>query len=225
VLLEHDPPMDHPTDEPHYCTDPAVLLVHVTGFNALMWDNGPLRWRVVEHGVKPLLDIPWAGDTAQGLVVVNHLLQRGRRLGVDVYREAAGQVPLRLVGMASLDLKADGGTGEVPQFELPALLAAHRFFFNPIRHTSLGLAVIEAMMAGLPVVGLATTELVTVIHSGRNGYVDTRMPRLVEVMRLLLRDKAQAAEWGAAGQRTARERFGIQRFVADWLSVFKDIAG
>ena len=225
VVLEHDPPMDHPTDQPHWCQDSGALLVHVTAFNALMWNNGLLRWRVVEHGVKPLLTPPWTGELDCGLVVANHLLQRGRRLGVDVYLEAFAQVPLRLVGMASSDLAEYGGTGEVPQFELPHVLATHRFLFNPIRHTSLGLAVIEAMMAGLPVVGLATTELVTVITSGRNGYIDTRMPRLLEVMHLLLRDRGLAAEWGREGQRTACERFGIGRFVNDWMRVFDEVAG
>jgi hypothetical protein len=222
IVLEHDPPETSPSDALHWCQDRNVLLVHVTPYNALMWDSGRTPCCVVEHGVKPLAELPWTGEIERGLVVVNHLLQRGRRLGVDVYREAAAQVPLMLVGMASQEL---GGAGEVPQFELPGVMAAHRFFFNPIRHTSLGMAVIEAMMAGLPVVGLATTELVTVIDSGRNGYVDTRLPNLLRTMRELLRDRGLAAEWGRAGQRDARERFGIARFVADWLAVFERVAG
>lgn len=222
IVLEHDPPMASPTDTLHWCQDPGALLVHCTPFNALMWDSGITPWRVVEHGVKPLTHARWTGERERGLVVVNHLLQRGRRLGEDVYRQAARAVPLTLVGMASTDL---GGAGEVPQFELPHVMALHRFFFNPIRHTSLGLAIIEAMMLGIPVVGLATTELVTVIDRGRNGYVDTRPERLHGVMRELLRDRRLAAEWGAAGRRTAEERFAIGRFVDDWLRVLDDVAG
>lgn len=220
VVLEHDPPMASPTDERHWCQDPGALLVHVTPYNALMWDAGVTPWRVVEHGVKPLADLPWTGEAERGLVVVNHLLQRGRRLGVDVYREVAAQVPMMLVGMDSHSL---GGAGDVPQPELPGVMAAHRFFFNPSRHTSLGLAVVEAMIAGLPVVGLATTELASVIDRGRNGYTDTRLRVLVDVMHTLLRDRGLAAEWGRAGQRTARERFGIDRFVDDWLKVFDEV--
>lgn len=222
IVLEHDPPLEHPTDQRHWCDDSGALIVHVTAFNALMWDNGATPWRIVEHGVKPLVELPWSGERERGLVVVNHLAARGRRLGADIFREIARQVPLQLVGM---DSAAAGGAGEVPQFELPGVMAAHRFFFNPIRHTSLGLAVIEALHAGLPVVGLATAELASVIDSGTNGYVDTRLPRLVGVMRELLRDRALAAAWGSAGQRLARERFGIDRFVTDWLDVFADVAG
>jgi hypothetical protein len=222
IVLEHDPPLRHPTDEVHWCQDRGALLVHVTPYNALMWDSGITPWRIVEHGVRPLAELPWRGEHERGLVVVNHLLRRGRRLGADVYGQVSAQVPLTLIGMGSEDL---GGAGEVAQPEMPGVLARYRFFFNPIRRTSLGLAIIEAMMAGLPVVGLATTELVTVIDSGRNGYVDTRLPQLVEVMRGLLRDRSLAEVWGRAGQRTARERFGIGRFVADWLAVFDEVAG
>ncbi len=222
IVLEHDPPLEHPTDQVHWCQDRGALLVHVTPWNALMWDSGITPARVVEHGVRPLRELPWSGHRAQGLVVVNHLLQRGRRLGVDIYRDMAAQLPLHLVGMGSTDL---GGAGEVAQFDLPVLLAEHRFFFNPIRCTSLGLAIIEAMMAGLPVVGLATTELVTVIDSGRNGYVDTRPDELARTMRQLLTDRGLAAQWGSAGRDTAQTRFGIGRFVDDWLRVIREVAG
>lgn len=221
IVLEHDPPQEHPTDTVHWCDDVGALLVHVTPYNALMWDNGATPVRVVEHGVKPLSERLWTGELPQGLVVVNNIQRRGRRLGLDLWQQVSSQVPLWLVGMGT---EAVGGKGEVSQQELPALLACHRFFFHPIRHTSLGLAVIEAMMAGLPVVGLATTELVTVIDSGRNGFVDTRIPRLVGVMRQLVRDRGLAAEWGEAGRRTARERFAIERFVEDWLDVFDEVA-
>lgn len=220
VVIEHDPPPEHPTDQRHWCDDPGALIVHVTHFNSLMWDNGEIPWRVVEHGVKPLASPAWRGDITRGLVVVNHLRTRGRKLGADLYEEVGAQVPLQLVGM---DSESMGGAGEVQQFDLPAVMAAHRFFFNPIRYTSLGLAVVEALHAGLPVVGLATTELASVIDSGNNGFVDTRLPRLVGVMRELLRDRALAGLWGEAGQRLARERFGIDRFVADWLEVFDEV--
>lgn len=220
IVIEHDPPQEHPTDQLHYCQDAGAMLVHVTPFNALMWDNGITPSRTIEHGVKPLAEPPWTGDIERGLVVVNHLLQRGRRLGLDVFQAMEQQVPLTLVGMASIDA---GGAGEVPQLQLPGLMARHRFFFNPIRYTSLGLAVVEAMHAGLPVVGLATTELASVIDSGRNGYVDTRPSRLVGTMRELLANRGLAEEWGRAGQRLAQQRFSIGRFVDDWLAVIDEV--
>jgi glycosyltransferase involved in cell wall biosynthesis len=220
IYLEHDPPQQHPTDTVHWVDDPDTLLVHVTPFNALMWDSGRTPFRVIEHGVLPLSDARYVGERERGIVVVNNIDRRGRRLGFDVYRQVAQRVPLTLVGMGS---ERAGGDGEVPQHELAAVMARHRFFFNPIRYTSLGLAVIEAMMVGMPIVGLATTELPTVIRNGENGFVDTRLDRLVDAMRRLLADPGLARELGAAARRTALERFGIERFVRDWDETFRSL--
>jgi glycosyltransferase involved in cell wall biosynthesis len=220
IYLEHDPPQEHPTDTRHWVDDPDVLLVHVTPFNALMWDSGPVPTRVIEHGVRLIRDARYGGELARGIVVVNNLDRRGRRLGADVYAHAAREVPLSLIGMGS---ERSGGQGEVSQLDLPAFIARHRFFFNPIRYTSLGLAIIEAMMVGLPVVGLATTELASVLRDGDNGIVDTRVDRLVDAMRRLLADPAEARRLGEAGRRTAMERFHIDRFVADWLAALRDV--
>ena len=221
IYIEHDPPQAHPTDSRHWVDDPNVLLVHVTPFNVLMWDSGSTPTRVIDHGVLPLQTASYSGHVARGIVVVNNLQSRGRRLGLDVYRQVAERVPLTLYGMGS---EAVGGAGEVPNDRLPGVMAAHRFFFNPIRWTSLGLAIIEAMMVGLPIVGLATTELVTVIRNGENGFVDTRIEPLVDAMQQLLEQPELARELGAAARRTAEARFGIDRFVADWLDALAQVA-
>jgi len=222
AYIEHDPPQQHPTDTRHWVDDAQALLVHVTPFNALMWDSGSTPTAVIEHGVM-LLGEPRERQTlARGISVVNNLDRRGRRLGLDVYRTMAAQLPLDLVGLGADRI---GGLGEVANRELPAFMARYRFFFNPIRYTSLGLAIIEAMMAGLPVVGLATTELVTVIRDGENGYVDTRPARLLEAMRGLLADPAEARRLGDNAQRVARERFGIKRFARDWETLIAQLCG
>jgi glycosyltransferase involved in cell wall biosynthesis len=222
IVLEHDPPLDSPTETRHWCDDSGAMLVHVTHFNALMWDNGRTPHTVIEHGVKPLAELPWTGERLSGLVVVNHLAKHGRRLGLDLFLQVQREVPLQLVGMGS-DLL--GGAGDVPPREMPGVLAAHRLFFSPVRHASLGLAVVEALHAGIPVVALATTELASVIRSGHDGYVDTRLPYLVATMKQLLADRALAAEWGRAGQALARERFSIGRFVDDWCRVLQEVSG
>lgn len=221
IYLEHDPPQQHPTDTLHGVQDPGALLVHCTHFNALMWNSGITPWRVVEHGVKPLGQERYHGELAQGLVVVNHLERRGRRLGLDLYRQMVDEVPLSLVGMGSDTLP--GGVGEASQQQLPGYMASHRFFFHPVRYTSLGLALIEAMLVGQPVVGLATTELSTVIRSGENGFIDLRPTVLAKVMRQLLREPGLAREWGQRGRDLARERFGIDRFVSDWMHILHEV--
>jgi glycosyltransferase involved in cell wall biosynthesis len=221
IYIEHDTPRPHPVDTRHPVDDPDVLLVHVTHFNRLMWDNGRTPTRVIEHGV---LDpgYRYTGELERGLVVVNDMASRGRRLGLDVYEEARRHVALDLVGMRS---EAAGGLGEVLHRDLPAFSARYRFLFNPIRWTSLGLGVIEAMMTGLPVVALATTEMATVIRNGVNGFADTSVEALVQRMKLLRSDPAQARALGERARAAALERFSIRRFVADWNAAFAEVTG
>jgi glycosyltransferase involved in cell wall biosynthesis len=76
-------------------------------------------------------------------------------------------------------------------------------------------------MAGLPIVGLATTELVTVIRNGDNGHVDTRLDPLLETMQQLLADPAEARRLGNNARRSALARFGIERFVRDWQELIR----
>ena len=221
IYLEHDPPQQHPTNERHWVQDSGALLVHCSHFNALMWDAGETPMRVIEHGVKLTSNARYHGEQASGLVVINNLARRGRRLGSDLYLSQRQDIPLTLAGMGSETLP--GGIGEVSQLELPQLMASHRFFFHPVRYTSLGLALIEAMLVGQPIVGLATTELATVIRSGDNGFIDNRPAALADAMRHLLGDQALARDWGERGRQLAQQRFGIDRFVADWMQAFHEV--
>jgi len=221
IRLEHDPPPDNPTDTRHPAADAATVIVHVTHFNALAWDNDIAPVRVIEHGVLLPDDVRWHGELPRGLVVVNHLRQRGRRLGADVYMRLREPMALDHVGMAASELP--GGLGEIPNHELPAFMARYRYFFNPIRWTSLGLAVVEAMSLGMPIVGLATTELASVIDRDVHGWIDSDERRLVTAGRALIDDPGLAARWGAAAGRLARERFSIGRFADDWDRLLKEV--
>ncbi len=218
LYLEHDPPRQHPTDTQHIVDDPNLLLVHVTHFNRLMWNNNRTPTCVIEHGVIVPEDIEYSGDLARGLVVANGLRTRGRRLGSDVFQAARQQVPLDLVGMDAASL---GGLGEIPHAQLAAFQSRYRFFFHPVRYTSLGLAVCEAMMLGLPIVGLATTELVTVIQNNVSGYIDTNIDALIQFMQKLIADPDLAKRLGQQAKAQARARFNIQRFTQDWQNAFE----
>jgi hypothetical protein len=222
IYLEHDPPHLHPTSQKHIVDDPNMLLVHVTNYNKLMWDSGRTPTRVIDHGVLIPEDVRYTGETEKGLVVINHLARRGRIVGADIFEEVRHQVPLDLVGMGAEEA---GGLREVLHHDLPAFEARYRFFFNPIRYTSLGLAVCEAMMVGLPIIGLATTEMVTAVQNGVSGYVDTNITNLVKRMKDLLRWPQDARRLGAAARRYALERFNIRRFVRDWNSALAVITG
>jgi hypothetical protein len=212
IYLEHDPPQKVPTDTRHVIYDSPVTLVHVTHFNKLMWDSGNTRSFVIDHGIAGF-DATYTGELDRGIVVINNLDERGRRLGWDVFEEVRKFVPVDLIGMGT---KKIGGLGEILHPQLPDFIRRYRFFFNPIRYTSLGLAVLEAMMVGLPVVGLATTEMVTVITNGKNGILHTNIEYLIEKMNMLVADKEHAKQLGEEGRKTVLDRFNINRFTDDW---------
>jgi glycosyltransferase involved in cell wall biosynthesis len=217
LYLEHDPPREHPTDTCHIVDDPSVLLVHVTHFNDLMWNSGDTPTCVIEHGVIVSDNVRYRGDLDRGIVVVNGLQSRGRRLGADIFDRVRSQVPLDLVGMQAEKL---GGHGEIPHHKLAEFTSHYRFFFNPIRYTSLGLSVCEAMMIGMPVIALATTEMTTVIENGISGYVDTNVDRLIEAMQHLQQSPEESQRLSQGVRKVAEERFNIERFTRDWNQAF-----
>ncbi len=220
VFLEHDPPRNHPTDTKHLLYNSSIPLVHVTSFNQLMWDCGRTQTTVIEHGVTMPPNRKTLRQKQKGVIVINNLSQRGRRLGLDIFETVRREIPLDLIGMGSESL---GGLGEISPSKLPSVLSEYRFFFYPARYTSLSLSLIEAMMVGLPIVTFATTELPTVIENEKNGYVSTSLPFLIEKMKLLLSDETLALRLGKAAKQTAQNRFSIQRFVSDWEQFLKNV--
>jgi hypothetical protein len=217
VYLEHDPPWKDPVDTQHIFSDEHGILVHVTRFNKLMWENHTTHVKVIEHGVTNPQHT-YSGDIPKGLVVINHLHQRGRKLGADIFEYASTQVPLDLAGMGT---KQYGGLGEVLHPALPSFMTSYRFFFNPIRYTSLGLSLCEAMISGMPIVALATTEYATVVQDGINGFIDTDVNYLVDRMKLLINQPKLAYDLGLEAKATAQRRFGIDRFVREWKETFE----
>jgi glycosyltransferase involved in cell wall biosynthesis len=218
IYLEHDPPWEHPTNAKHPVTDANVFLVHVTHFNQLMWDNNGLRTQVIEHGVTDP-GMKYTGELNRGIVVINNLPTRGRLLGLDIFNEVRKHVPLDLVGMGA----AKFGMDEVLHPDLPDFIGRYRFFFNPIRYTSLGLAVCEAMMIGLPIVGLATTEMSVQIQNGYSGYIDTNIGSLIEKMKMLLASPTDAMQLGINARNAAQEKFSISRFANQWETLFHQV--
>ncbi len=222
VYLEHDPPWEDVTDQKHWFSSHNGLLVHVTHFNRWMWQCDHVATKVIEHGVKVPDDVRYTGHLARGITAMNHLARRGRKVGADIFAYAAERTPIDLVGMAA---EESGGIGEIVPTQLPQFISRYRYFFSPIRYTSLGLAILEAMMIGLPIIGLNTCELASVIENGRTGWLETNVDRLIEHAVRLTDDQAEAARLGDAARQLALERFNIRRFANDWHKTLWEVAG
>ncbi|HLJ66904.1 MAG TPA: glycosyltransferase [Chloroflexota bacterium] len=218
IYLEHNVPRPHGSDTRHPVDDPSVLLVHVTHYNQLMWDNGDIPTAVIEHSVAIDPGIRYDGELDRGITVINGMQKRPRIAGYDLFLQARQEVPLDIAGMQTEDF---GGLGDIPYRDLHRHVARYRFLFSPMRYTSLPLAVIEAMTIGMPVVALATTELPTVIEDGYSGHVSCRFDYLIERMQFLLRNPGVARQMGANAREVALRRFGLNRFVRDWNAAFE----
>jgi glycosyltransferase involved in cell wall biosynthesis len=213
IYIEHNPPQESPTNTKHFVDDPDVLLVHVTHYNNLMWDNNRTPTRVIEHGVTVPEGVEYSGEIPRGIFVINDLPKRGRRLGLDIFEKVRKEVPVDVVGMGNESI---GGIDAISLPKLPAFCAKYRFSLNPIRYTSLGLGICETMMVGLPIVGLATTELPMKIQNGITGFIDTDINVLIEKMKLLIEDEKLAKHMGEKAKAYATETFSIQRFTREW---------
>jgi hypothetical protein len=217
VYLEHNAPSPHPVDSSHPLYDPEVILVHVTHYNELMWKNNVPIVKVIQHGITEPSHL-YTGELRKGIVVINHIKERGRITGWDIFERARAEVPIDLAGMGT---EKYGGLGEVLFPGLAAFTTRYRFLFNPIRHTSFGLSVCEAMMAGMPVVSLATTEYANMLKNGESAFINTDVDVLISDMKLLLSDRSMAADIGQQARALALEHFNMQRFTREWDEVFQ----
>jgi hypothetical protein len=106
IYLEHNTPKPNAVDTRHPIDDPDVLLVHVTHYNRLMWDNGRTPTIVIEHSVAIDPTIRYSGHLERGITVVNGMQKRPRVAGYDLFLHARQKVPLDAVGM---ETEAFGG--------------------------------------------------------------------------------------------------------------------
>jgi glycosyltransferase involved in cell wall biosynthesis len=217
IYLEHNTPKPHATDTRHPIDDANVLLVHVTHYNRLMWDNGQTPTTVIEHSVAIDPEAVYRGHLERGIIMINGMQKRPRIAGFDIFQQVRQHIPLDSVGMQTQEL---GGLGDIPYRDLHKRIADYRFLFSPMRYTSLPLAVIEGMTIGMPIIALATTELPRVIENGKTGYVSCDIDELVEHMRRLLANPTEAQRLGANARAVALDRFGLPRFINAWNAAF-----
>jgi len=230
VYLEHNTPRQQVPDTVHPMVGRGIPIVHVTDFNALVWDNADAPVRVIDHGV-PDPGYRYTGELPRLASCANEGVRRRRVLGTDLLLDFAAVGPVDVFGIGSDEVPRalgaiDAGLplesgGDLPPVELRARLAAHRAYVHPARWTSLGLSLIEAMLLGLPVLVLATTQAAASIPP-EAGAVSLDVPGLVRVARRYLDDPDRARLDGLAARAAALERFPLRRFLGAWNEALDD---
>ena len=219
IYLEHNAPQGRVAEMRHPAADrPDLVVAHVTWFNALFWDTGRTQTRVIEHGVVDP-GPRYTGELPRAAVVINEAARRGRVTGTDLLPRLVKAAPIDLFGMGAGAL---GGFEDLPQERLHAEMARRRVYLHPLRWTSLGLSLIEAMHLGMPVVALATTEAPEAVPR-EAGVLSTNPDVLARAVRDLMHDPARARAMGEAGRAHALARYGLRRFLADWDALLAEV--
>jgi hypothetical protein len=230
VFLEHNAPDGAvPTTRHPLADQDAIPIAHVTWFNQLFYDNGSAPTVVIEHGIVDPGD-RYTGELARAAVVVNEPVRRGRYTGGDLLPLFADAAPLDVFGMGlsglheryGLDAARVALHDDPPQAAMHAELARRRVYVHPVRWTSLGLSLLEAMHLGLPVVALATTEAVEAVPA-EAGVLSTRPDRLAAAVRHFVEEPDAARLAGKAARAAALERYGLARFLADWDRLLEEV--
>ena len=227
VFLEHNAPGLEPDDGPvphtrHPLADrDDIPIAHVTHFNRLFYDNGRAPTTVIEHGIVDPGE-RWTGELARAAVVVNEPVRRGRTVGADLLPGLAAVAPVDVFGMGLAGLHEAYGLDpdrvalhdDPPQAAMHAELARRRVYVHPVRWTSLGLSLLEAMHLGMPVVALATTEVVEAVPPDAGRAVDPARSGSGPRSATFLHDADAARLAGKAARAAALERYGLDRFLA-----------
>ena len=230
VYVEHNSPLESAVCTRHPLAGRTdIPVVHVTHFNRLMWDNGRAPTTVIEHGIVDPGE-RWTGELARAAVVTNEPVRRGRTVGADLLPGLAAVAPVDVFGMGLTGLHRRYGLDpdrvalydDPPQAAMHAELARRRVYVHPVRWTSLGLSLLEAMHLGLPVVALATTEVVEAVPA-EAGVLSTRPDVLWDAVCTYLHDEDAARLAGKAARAAALERYGLPRFLSDWDALLEEV--
>jgi glycosyltransferase involved in cell wall biosynthesis len=196
---------------------------------------------VIYHGLPPAAD-PAPEDLAARVELL-YVGRGGHRKRVHalplVLAHVRSQLPLarlRIVGFSWSEepalrrafearglLAAVDCDGPVPSDALARHYRAADVLVVPSAYEGLPLVVVEAMQCGLPVVATAVSGHPEAVEHGASGYlVPLDDPRsMASRCAELLRDPELRRAMGARGEAIVRERFGMQRHLAEYLALYQ----
>jgi len=150
-----------------------------------------------------------------------------REKGVLELVEAADGMHLVVAGDGPLRDRVPQALGFVPRAELATLYARAAVFACPSHREGFGVACLEAMAHGRPVVASAVGGLLDLVVDGETGiHVEPGdVTGLRSALQRLLGDGELRRRMGAAGRRRAAERFSWDAVTASTLELYARYAG
>jgi len=109
--------------------------------------------------------------------------------------------------------------------DIAAVLSSFTVFVSAARSEPFGLAIVEAMAAGLAVVATASEGALEIIEDGITGrLVPADDPAtLAQVINDLLDDPLERSRLGHNAQLAARERFSLTRMAHDTERIYREV--
>lgn len=220
-----------------------AISEHVAGFVRAL-DLAPRdRIRVVPYGIEVRPSMPTAAERgearsrlglpARGLVVgmASRLIPgKGHALAIDACERAgitlvvAGDGPLRgeLERRASANARFLGHIVDVGGFMVACDVLV--FPTMPVLGEGFGLAALEAMAEGRPVIATRVGALPEVVEDGVTGLIAEPDPDdLAAALSKLAGDRALRERMGRAGRARAAARFGLDRMVERTRAVYAEV--
>jgi len=163
----------------------------------------------------------------KGIDVLLSSVARLRNTGFKPVLWIAGDGPerARLVRLAKREDIADQVLFLGRRDDTADLLVASDIFVLPSRHEGLGVAALEAMALGRPVVASRVGGLAEAVDDGRSGLlVEPGDPEaLGDAVARLLEDPRLRAQLGAEGPRRIRQSFSPDRMVRGYQKLYDDV--
>jgi glycosyltransferase involved in cell wall biosynthesis len=183
---------------------------------------GARRVEVIPSGVDLPADV---GDEARPPEV----LYAGRlspEKGVEELVAATNGMKLVVAGDGPLRPRVPGALGFVPHDELQLLYARAAVVACPSRREGFGVACLEAMAHGRPVVATSVGGLRDLVVDGETGLVvEPRDPHALRAaLERLLADEELRRRLGAAGRERARDRFSWDVTTAALVTAYAEAA-
>lgn len=205
--------------------------------------------RVVQHGIPAMPNgDSQAARRALGLApdglavgIVGRLIeQKGIADAIDAFaRVAPGRAGVELLiageGPARRALERRAATspsGERVRFlgwrsDRQAVMCALDLLMAPSLREGFGLAVLEAMALGIPVIATRVGGLSELVAEGETGLLvpPADPPALAAALHRMLEDPALRRRLGEAGRARARRDFTIGRMAEETLAVYREFSG
>ncbi len=232
IYLEHNTPKagNVPNSVHPLAGNRHIPIVHVTHFNQLFWDCGNAATRVIEHGIVDPGYL-YTGTSPTLGVAINEPVRRWRVAGTDLLPRFSRIAPLEVFGIgtdklpAAVDIDPERLLirGDLSPEALRVQLPTTRAYLHPFRWTSLGLALLEAMHMGMPVIALGATEAFRAVPP-EAGTVSSDIEELAAAAALLLHEPEEATARGRAGREFALRHYSLGRFLANWDELLGEVA-